>query len=159
MRGFFYTMNFEQTDIGQILKNIKLLNAADIFVSVMKQKETQDFIVKLNTDQLRWEFINSEGELLSDIGGGYSNFTLSLGKKQGKFKVDLYDTGEYHESFRIENISAAGFDITSDTNKGETDLKERWGDEIEGLTFESIQKAAEFMLNLYFEEILFRIAA
>ena len=152
-------MNFEQTDIGRILKNIKLLDAADIFVSVMRQKETQDFIVKLNTDQLRWEFINSEGKLLSEIGGGYSNFTMSIGKKQGRFKVDLYDTGEYHESFRIENISATGFDITSDTNKGETDLKDRWGEEIEGLTFESVQKAAEFMLNLYFDQILLKIAA
>ena len=152
-------MNFEQTDIGRILKNIKLLDAADIFVSVMRQKETKDFIVKLNTDQLRWEFINSEGKLLSEIGGGYSNFTMSIGKKQGRFKVDLYDTGEYHESFRIENISATGFDITSDTNKGETDLKDRWGEEIEGLTFESVQKAAEFMLNLYFDQILLKIAA
>ena len=152
-------MNFEQTDIGRILKNIKLLDAADIFVSVMRQKETKDFIVKLNTDQLRWEFINSEGKLLSEIGGGYSNFTMSIGKKQGRFKVDLYDTGEYHESFRIENISATGFDITSDTNKGETDLKDRWGEEIEGLTFDSVQKAAEFMLNLYFDQILLKIAA
>jgi len=29
----------------------------------------------------------------------------------------------------------------------------------EGLTFESVQKAAEFMLNLYFEDILIKIAA
>jgi len=152
-------MNFEQTDIGRMLKNIKLLSATDIFVSVMRQREVQEFIVKLNTDQLRWEFVNSEGKLLSDIGGGYSNFTLSLGQKSGRFDVDLYDTGEFHESFRIENISATGFDINSDSVKDGVDLKDRWGKEIEGLTFESVQKAAEFMLNLYFEDILIKIAA
>lgn len=157
MGAFFMDLN--NTDIGIMLQRIKTLDAGQIFVSVMRQKVTQEFLVKLNTDQLRWQFVNSEGKLLSDIGGGYSNFTLSLGKKQGKFKVDLYDTGEYHESFRIENISASGFDIESDSNKGDVDLKEEWGEEIEGLTFESVQKAAEFMLNLYFESILTKIAA
>ena len=158
MRGFFYTMNFETTDIGRILKNIKLLSATDIFISVMKQSEVQKYIVKLTTDPLRYEFINSEGKLLSDIGGGYSNFTLSLGQKQGRFKVDLYDSGEFHESFRIENISATGFDINSDSVKDGVDLKDRWGKEIEGLTFESVQKAAQFLVNLYFDEILMKIA-
>lgn len=52
-----------------------------------------------------------------------------------------------------------GFDINSDSVKDGVDLKDRWGKEIEGLTFESVQKAAEFMLNLYFEDILIKIAA
>ena len=89
---------------------------------------------------------------------GFSNFTLSLGQKQGRLKVDLYDTGEFHESFRIENISATGFDINSDSVKDGVDLKDRWGKEIEGLTFESVQKAAQFLVNLYFDEILMKIA-
>lgn len=140
---------FDKTPIADLFRKIKALDENELFIEIMSLEDTQEFIVKLNTDQLRWKYINSDGVLLSKIGGGYSDSTLKKGKKAGKFKVDLYDTGQYHESFRITNIGSSGFEITSDPNKGDTNLLDEWGTEIEGLTFESLDKAARFLIQRY----------
>lgn len=116
--------------------------------------------VKLNTTQLREKFINSDGIKLSDIGGDYSPVTMAKGRKRSPSSVDLYDTGEYHESFRVENVTRTGFDIVSDSIKSDgTNLKIEWGEEIEGLTEESLTELAEFMVLFYAQEIMKAIAA
>ncbi len=97
---------------------------------------------------------------MSDIGGDYSPQTVVKGRKKSPSSVDLYDTGQFHESFRITNISGSGFEINSDSVKDDgTDLIEEWGEEIEGLTEESLEEAAEFMLSFYLATILKKIAA
>ena len=115
--------------------------------------KVQKFMVKLNTDQLRYEFVNSDGVLLSDIGGNYSPFTVEVGNKQNEFSVDLYDTGEFHQSFKIVGVSSKGFFIDSDPIKDGVNLLEQWGEKVEGFTFESLSKASEFLLGLYIEKI------
>ena len=138
---------FENTPLGDMFRRARTINADQLFIEIMSQEDTQEFVVKLNTDQLRFQFINRDGVLLSQIGGEYADSTVKNGRKLGKFKVDLYDSGEYHESFRVENVSAGGFEIKSDPNKGEgTILLDEWGEEIEGLTFESMDKLAEFLV-------------
>ncbi len=119
----------------------------------MHKSEVQKFIVKLNTDQLRYQFVNSDGVLLSDIGGNYSPFTVQEGNKRNEFSVDLYDTGEFHESFRIVGVSGQGFFIDSDPEKDDVNLLEQWGEKVEGLTFESMAKASEFLLRYYLVKI------
>jgi len=141
---------FEKTDLFVLFNDIKALNESVIFIDIMSRSETQRFIVKLNTDQLRYDFVNSDGVLLSDIGGAYSNLTVAIGNKKDRYSVDLYDTGEFHESFRIENISGMGFTITSNPIKEDgTNLLEEWGEKVEGLTFESLQVASSYLLKLY----------
>ena len=121
----------------------------------MTKRDVQKFIVKLNTDQMRLDFMNSKGVPLAEIGGGYSDFTMQTGKKKGRDKVDLYDTGEFHESFKIIGITGDQFLIDSDPDKGGgTNLLIEWGKEIEGLTFENLRAAAEYMHGFYRQKIL-----
>ncbi len=144
----------KNTALGAMFNRIKTLNEAKFFIEIMSDKIVQKFIVVLNTDQMRFEYINSEGEQLSSIGGEYSDFTVEEGNKSSKFNVDLYDEGDFHESFRIENINGKGFEINSDHVKNGTDLLEQWGLEIEGLTFESLDKAVNFILGFYQRKLL-----
>ena len=137
-----------------MFSRIKTLNETKFFIEIMSDKIVQKFIVVLNTDQMRFEYINSEGEQLSSIGGEYSDFTVEEGSKSSKFNVDLYDEGDFHESFRVENINGKGFEINSDHVKNGTDLLEQWGLEIEGLTFESLDKAVNFILGFYQRKLL-----
>lgn len=138
-----------------MLEQAQLLNEETIFVEVFSNATVQKFTVKLNTDQMKLEYVNSEGVALSDIGGSYSDFTMSVGGKSGRDNVDLYDSGEFHESFRIENITGKGFVISSDPVKDDgTNLLEEWGEEIEGLTFESLDKVADFILPIYQQKIV-----
>lgn len=138
-----------------------MINAAStidegvFWVQIISGKQTKKYIVKLNTDQLRYDFINAEGVPLSSIGGMYSEFTMSLGKKSSKENVDLYDTGEFHESFKVKNINKKGFEIISDPVKDDgTNLLDEWGEEIEGLTFESIDKLVLYLVPLYQQKLL-----
>ena len=146
---------FADTPLGKMFERAKLLDEGRFFVEIMNRDDVEKFVVKLNTDQMRLQFINSEGVPLSEIGGGYSDSTLARGNKKGRFKVDLYDSGDFHESFRIEQIRPDGFSIVSDPVKGDgTNLLEEWGQEVEGLTFESETKAANFILKFYQQKIL-----
>lgn len=146
---------FAHTRLFTLFNKAEKLDEGKIFIDVISENKVQQFILKLNTDQLRFQFINSDGVPLSDIGGEYSPFTMNEAQKKGKPKkspsdVDLYDTGEFHESFRIDKIRATSFDITSDPIKDDgTNLLQEWGAEIEGLTFESLAKVSEFMVDFY----------
>lgn len=136
------------------MNRIKSLDEGKIFVDVMSEGKVQQYVVKLNTDQMKVDFMNSEGVLLSDIGGEYSDFTMQVGGKKSKQSVDLYDTGEFHESFRIERVTTSGFEINSDSVKDDgTNLLVEWGKEIEGLTFESLEKTSNFIVSYYVEKI------
>lgn len=134
----------------ELLNRMKGLSEDQLFIDVISDEMTQKTIVNLNTNQLRFEYIDSKGRLLADIGGGYSDFTMATGRKAGRFKVDLYDTGEFHESFRVESINGKGFEIKSDPIKDDgTNLLEEWGEDVEGLTLESMDKLVQFMIPLY----------
>lgn len=146
---------FDNTPIADLLKRMNNLSFDELFIDIISKNEVQTFIVKLNTDQMRLEFVNSDGVLLSDIGGGYSDGTVIEGNKKGKFKVDLYDTGDFHKSFRVQNITGRGFEIDSDPLKDDgTDLFERWGEKVEGLTVESLDKLSLFLVKYYQDTIL-----
>jgi hypothetical protein len=141
---------FSDTPLGAMLERGKRISEDQLFVEIISNGITRKFIAKLNTDQMKIEFVNSEGIKLSEIGGGYANSTVQNSGKSGKFNVNLFDTGEFHQSFRVEDITGRGFEINSDHVKDDgTDLFIRWGEEVEGLTFESITKAAKFLVNLY----------
>ena len=145
---------FNKTPIGELARRVKRLNEGRIFVDIMSDNKVQTHIVKLNTDQMRVDFMNSDGVLLSDIGGEYSDFTMQAGGKKSKSSVDLHDTGEFHDSFRIERVRPDGFEINSDPVKDDgTNLLVEWGKEIEGLTFENLAKTSIFIKDFYVEKI------
>lgn len=149
------TNMFDTTRLGQMLKRGKAISENAVFIEIMSDKGIQEMVVKMNTDQMKLDFINSKGELLSDIGGGYSDYTVVVGGKSGKFNVDLFDTGDFHASFRVENVSGDGFSIVSDPIKDDgTNLLKEWGEDVEGLTFENLEKLSLFLLNLYQTKVL-----
>lgn len=134
---------------------LSLISASEIFVTVMREKEAQDEAVRLNVSQMRDDFMNSDGVLLSQIGGNYSPSTMAKGRKKSPESVDLYDTGEFHKSFRVQNVSTTGFEIVSDSIKDDgTDLKIEWGPEIEGLTDANQRELAEFILDVFFDDLM-----
>lgn len=138
-----------------MLRRAQNIPEGQFFVEIMNNRAVQKFTLKLNTDQMKLEFINADGVPLADVGGEYSDFTMQQGKKSGRANVNLFDTGEFHDSFKIENISVDGFDITSDPIKDDgTNLLNEWGKEVEGLTFESLGKLANFLIPLYQDKLL-----
>ena len=138
-----------------MLNGASTIDEGVIWIETISQKQTRKFIVKLNTDQMRYDFINAEGVPLASIGGPYSPFTVREGNKAGPDSVDLYDTGEFHESFKVKNITKKSFDIVSDPIKADgTNLLDEWGDEIEGLTFESIDALVVYLTPLYQQKLM-----
>lgn len=118
----------------KFVENIAAMNVVNLLKKVLSEKETQDFIINLNTEvQLHDLGIDSTGVTLSSIGGGYSQFTLNNDRTKKKDTVTLFDTGAYYKSFKVKPLSNGDFDILSnDTIHGES-LFDRWGDDIEGL--------------------------
>lgn len=150
---------FENTEIVQMLKRVIAIDETAVFISV-SDGEVLDFIAELNRDQLR-KGRNSKGELLSDIGGGYSDLTLELNPEKSRFVVNLFDTGEYYDSINV-TVDASGYNIESDPLKEDfgytTNLFDRWGKDIEGLSEENlnrlvIEKLTEKYVKYLYENI------
>lgn len=97
-------------------------------------------IVDLNTRGQLGKFEDSEETKLADIGGEYSLFT-QLEKGLSPREVNLNDTGDYWNSFEVKPIKGDGYEITSDPFKEGENLKDRWGDKLEGLNKENEKKA------------------
>lgn len=101
--------------------------------------------------------VDSLGNRLSDIGGEYSDFTIQKAiedgrPKKGKSDIDLHDTGEFYDSF-IVKIDSKGITITADTIKDGEDLRDDWGQDIIGLTKESLEEVAKKILKNYKKEL------
>lgn len=129
--------------VYKLLDNIIALNESQIINEVLSIKEVQEFIIDLNTEGQLREGFNSLGASLSDIGGEYSLLTLKISRSKGRPKksrsiVDLHDEGDLYRSFRII-IKPKSFVITADTDKGDTDLLQRYGKDVLGLTDEHLQ--------------------
>jgi len=128
--------------IGQFMK--ELFNYADF----------RDLIIYLNTEkQLFQEGVNSQGVELSDIGGNYNpNYADFTGKKALNH-IDLKDTGAFYNSFRTFLDNNNDIDIEADTIKvserGVSDLIDRWGAEIIGLNENSITILGEFVKDKF----------
>lgn len=149
---------FENTALGEMLKRVIAIDETKVFIAV-SDNDVLRKVEQLNRDQL-FQGIDSAGESLSDIGGEYSDLTLELAEQDGRpkkdrFTVNLFDSGEYHESITAR-VTPEGWVIDSDPLKEDfgrvTNLTERWGKDIEGLTKESIEKIVrEMLIGKYIE--------
>jgi len=135
----------------------KKLDEIVIWFKIMDVTQVKDFIIERNTeDQLYLKGIDSTGKLLKNQNTGkttYAPLTIRLkqekgGKANRVTNITLFDTGEYYESHEV-TITAEGFKIDADPIKEDTNLFEEWGDEIVGLTDESLQKVITFVLQKY----------
>ena len=118
---------------------------------VIFNEAVKDEIIRLNTDvQLFEQGLDARGVSLESIGGEYAPFTVLMKKEQGLpfTRVTLYDTGEFYASFEVV-VNDEGFSIKADTAKEGSDLRDRWGDRILGLSNESIKE----IKPLFIEEL------
>lgn len=124
-----------------IIKKLKRVDEAFLMKKLFMDKTFRQMIISLNTQsQLYDDGIDSRGIKLEDIGGAYSEYTKMLKEAKGQpiDRVTLRDTGEFHESFRV-NLVGGDIKITAKTLKDDTDLLKEWGPDILGLTDENLQ--------------------
>lgn len=126
----------------QKLEKATGLNPNDLFLEAVGKHE-EELIIHLNTrgeptSQLFVDGINSLGETLESIGGGYSDVTIEIKKEKGQpiDRVTLLDTGKFYDSFKITRTKDSLI-IEADPIKDQTNLFDEWGRDILGITDEN----------------------
>jgi hypothetical protein len=104
---------------------------------------------------------NSFDVKLSDIGGGYSDLTLQLNPNKQRDVVNLLDTSEFYASITATvDSSLLEIDadpIKTDDNGKDTNLYDRWGEDIIGLNEENLQELIDTLKNKLIIEILKKV--
>lgn len=141
--------------LERLLKNTIALDADDLMFDILKQEnDVIDLIVSLNTDSQLFEGFDSNGKSLVSIGGSYSPITLQIKRKKNQptNRVTLKDTGDFYNSFEVI-VKKDGFVIEADAVKDNTDLQDRWGDDIIGLSEMSKEELVFFLTPLLIEYV------
>jgi hypothetical protein len=145
-----------------VLNQKKKVNQEVAWFQIVDSKDVKRFIIDLNTNsQLFDQGINSEGVPLKAISGsdstpsGYKPLTIQIksrnsGKGGKTSNITLYDTGDYYESHKV-TVDSKGFIITANPQKTDSNLFDRWGEEIVGLTDESLQRLINLLTERYKE--------
>jgi hypothetical protein len=138
-------VNFLDTDLGKIAFNAKKLSDAIAWYTALDEN-TKSFILGLiKNDQLS-KGIDADGDTI----GLYSYWTeiISEGRKEEGTPYNLYDTGAFYNSLRII-ISGLSFIVEGNGQKDDENLFVKYGDNIVGLTNESLEKLAQELLPKY----------
>lgn len=148
--------------LKRMLNNVIALDENALINEILSDKKFQEFILDLNKGQLELG-INSLGVQLSKIGGEYSELTLQIAAEEGRPKksakqVDLHDTGDYYDSFKV-SLSNVSLTIDSDPIKDGKSLEKRWGKDLEGLTDENLQIVIDAIRKKIVPIVRERIAA
>lgn len=125
-----------------MIDNVRALNRNEALFFIMSQDKNKEFVIELNTnEQLFKDGVDSNNTKLDQIGGEYSEYTILLKQEEGLpvDRITLYNTGDFYNSFNVE-VEKDGFVISANTIKGQDDLQDRWGEDILGLTDESIEQ-------------------
>ena len=146
--------------LRDVLTNVINLDSDEVMFVVLSRPDVQELIVILNTDEQLFQGINADGISLNDIGGDYSLFTtVPIKKAKGlPFNfVTLFDEGDFYDTFKVK-VQKDGFIIEADTIKEGTDLQDRWGFELLGLTDESknelVENIKEYIVAIITKKIL-----
>lgn len=113
-------------DVLRICENLTKKNVDKTLKNSIESVEFYNLVVD---DMILYNFSrfqNYEGVPFSDIGGEYSPYTQEVKNLKGN-QVNLYDTGEFYNSFVINEINL-DFEIKADTIKDGQDLEEDWGE-------------------------------
>ncbi len=142
--------------LTDVIDNIRALSTNKALFFIMSKDENKDLVIQLNTEeQLFSKGIDSNGTRLENIGGEYSEYTVFL-KKSDNLPVDritLYQTGDFYDTFNVI-VEKDGFIIEANTIKGNEDLQDRWGDDILGLTNESINELIDAIIPQIIDYLL-----
>lgn len=133
----------------EFLQNILELEGKldEIIEEITEEKETQEFLIKVLQDQLFETGADGNGESL----GKYSFFTSQIKRAKGQptNRITLVDTGDFYESYFIDAFRG-GFIIDADGEKEDSNLFDRYGDDILKPDEETLEEIAEFYeMKLY----------
>ncbi len=128
-------------------KGIELTKINPFYFVFRDDYDLQDYIIFLNTEEQLFKGKDATGKELEDIGGGYSAFTVAYKQAFGQptDRVTLKDTGVFYKSFEVE-VETDKLIIDAYYLKEGEDLRERWGENLAGLTSESKAKLIEKLL-------------
>ncbi len=135
--------------LTDLIKNGKGLTYSETLFFIFSQDHIQLFAIELNTGspnnneygQLFLHGIDVNGTPLNQIGGDYAPITKDIKQAEGLpiDRVTLYQEGDFYRSWDFIQQSD-GFILRANSIKDGVDLRERWGNEIIGLTDESITR-------------------
>jgi len=126
-----------------------------VFKLALDNRTIKDLITFMNTsEQMGKQHVDSLGETLFNRIADRTTYSLFDRKKRGGKEYELRDTGNYWRSFKA-TVGNGFITIDSDPTEG---LIEQFGEQIEGLTDESLQelinKAHEYFVNWYIRFLL-----
>lgn len=133
-----------QTEIGAVLNKLRTIRTQDIWHKVFMDKTLSNMILEMiQQDQLFNEGVDEDG----DIIGTYSEWTEMLNPdKVAGSHYTLFDTGEFYKSMRIvvlnDSFVVEAQPVKIDEDGKKTNLFEKYGEGIIGLTDENKQKLA-----------------
>jgi len=130
----------------------------EIFQLVLDNSTIKDLIKFLNTDkQLGQEHVDSQGEALFNSLYGRTVYSPNDPKGRAGQPYKLKDTGDYWRSFNVE-VGRGIIIIESDPFKGQDNLFDAFGAQVEGLTNENleilIRTAHEYFIKWYETKLL-----
>lgn len=145
-------MPISQTRMYQYAKRVSQLKEDVVFKIIFSRDQIKEEIIYLNTQaQLFDKGINSRGERLDDLRGfGYSDITKQIKSQKGQptNRITLKDTGDFYESFRVR-VKVGEIIIDANPIKDDTNLFEEFGNDVLGLTDESIEKLKPLIIENY----------
>lgn len=142
------------------LNDFLKIDPIQIIRKLLSDRDILDWIEVANRKQLL-KGKNSLDIKLSDIGGGYSDVTLSLHPEKKRDRVNLYDTGEFHESitarYKYTYLELTSDPIKEDENGNITNLYDEWGADIIGLNETNFNKLIRTLKDKLLREIYSQI--
>lgn len=144
-----------QTEIGAVLNKLRTLRTQSIWFKVFQDKTLSNMILEMiQQDQLFKEGIDEDG----DIIGTYSEWTEMLNPdKVAGSHYTLFDTGEFYKSMRIvvlnDSFVVEAQPVKIDEDGKKTNLFEKYGEGIVGLTDENKEKLAIEIKKRFIDEV------
>ena len=118
-----------------------------LFRVVFNSAQVKEEIIYLNTEEQLFEKgVDSKGVRIGD----YSPFTImeKVRKNQRYDHITLKDTGQFYDSWTVK-IGRGFIELNASPIKDEDNLFEIYGEDVLGLTNESIEKLKPLLIEQY----------
>ena len=140
--------------LKEIANRVIALDSSAILVRIFSEKEANEIVLFLQKSQLFDDGERSDGSII----GYYSDNTrvykkLDKGWRGKSFEnfITLYDTGDFYDSMSVKVLNNGDIEISADGKKDNTDLFEKYGQNIIGLTNESIEELSNYSIPIIIE--------
>lgn len=145
--------------LSDIINNTRALKLNKALFFVLNKDDVKTLIIELNTDRQLFEGVDATGFELEKIGGSYTDFTINTKIEESLpfDRITLFQTGKFYGTFSVQvmktQIKIKADTIKIDENGERQDLQDRWGEDLLGLTDESIEELVQFILPDFIDYI------